>query len=287
MNSFERLKNMVINSPDLLACSGSRLYGTNRDDSDWDFRGFILPSFEYLIGIKHFDDMDIEGADHKVFSLKRYLDLVLKGDPSLTEILFVPKDKIVKISPIGEKIIAIRSSLVSNAIFNKVLGYSTSEWRKAMGERMIIEGRTKDEDDIVAWIRDAKKWDKERMDTFVEWINEDKPKKIVPSTRDFGAKRKAEVEKYGFGVSSAAHSIRLVGEIMELMTTGNITFPRPNASILKDIRYGKYTREEVQKIRDDIEKEVNEARKKSILSDKPDYKLVYNVYGDIVREVIK
>jgi predicted nucleotidyltransferase len=39
----EQLQLKVVNEPDFLAVSGSRLYGTNREDSDHDFRGFVMP----------------------------------------------------------------------------------------------------------------------------------------------------------------------------------------------------------------------------------------------------
>ena len=40
-------------------------------------------------------------------------------------------------------------------------------------------------------------------------------------------------------------------------------------------------------MREDLENQINEARKKSILSDKPDYNFVYNVYEEIVRNALR
>lgn len=289
MNSQEQLRERILaNDVDFLCVAGSRLFGTNKEGSDYDYRGFILPGFDYLIGINRFDDMDVPGADHKVFALKRFLDLIVGGDPSLTELLFAPKDKIIKITPIGQTILDNRESLVSNRIYDKISGYARNEWRKAFAEKLLIEGRTPTED---TWVEDAKNlfpdWDKEKMDKICGWIIDGKPKRIVPSKKDLGEKRKKELEAYGFVVSQAAHSLRLVGEVIELMLTGNITFPRPNAKWLLSIRQGKVSKEEVQAKREQLVYEAEEARKKSILPDKPNVPAIMSLYGELVREYLK
>ncbi|MFW6130281.1 MAG: DNA polymerase beta superfamily protein, partial [Atribacterota bacterium] len=133
----------AFDNPDYLVVSGSRLYGTDRPGSDWDYRGFTIPPFDYLIGLQNFEMGSGKGEDHKVFSLKRFFDLVSMGDPQSTEILFVPYKKIVKITKVGQKVRDNRSLFISNLIYKRIMGYGYSEWRKAMGERLIIEKRSK------------------------------------------------------------------------------------------------------------------------------------------------
>lgn len=285
-NPQSKLEDLVRNSPDFLAESGSRLYGTDKPDSDYDLRGFVLPPEEYIIGILNFECMEVPGADHKIHSLKRFIDLIMRGDPQLTECLFVPQSKIIKISAVGEKILSNRHMMLSNRIYNRIVGFGYSEWRKAAGERIVFDDRPKDSDDIIAWIRDNKGWDKDRMDEFVAWMDEDRSMKVVKSQKDLGAKRKKEFTTFGYGVSQAAHSIRLIGELIEIMETGELIFPRPNSDYLREIRAGKHTLSEVEKVKNELLLKAEAAKSRSVLPDKPDPG-IYDIYRDIVLESIK
>ncbi len=268
--------------PDFLCCSGSRLYGTYREDSDYDYRGYLVPPFEYLIGNKKFECQEIPGSDHKVYSLKRFLELALKGDPLIVESFFVPEDKIIKRSKLSDIIIGLKDDIVSNVIYSRIVGYSHSEWRKAMGEKIVLEKRERTEDTVINDIREIFKPSKEQMDSIIKTLYEDRELKIIPSKKGIGGKRKKEFDRYGYGVSSAAHSIRLLGQVWELMMKGTLTFPRQNADLLKDIRYGKVTKKRVESIYTKNRIMVEAARDASVLRDKPNRKKVWETYLEVV-----
>jgi hypothetical protein len=63
--------------------------------------------------------------------------LVLKGDPQLSELLFAPKEKILKCDHAGEEVLKLREYIISNAIFGRIMGYSIGEWRKAMAIQVV------------------------------------------------------------------------------------------------------------------------------------------------------
>lgn len=276
---------IAVRNPDYLTISGSRLYGTSRPQSDHDFRGFVLPPFEYLLGVHSFKDAELEG-DHKVYSLHRFLDLASKGDPQLTELFFVPEEQVIHRTPLAERVLSLRESVVTNKVYRRIMGYGYSEWRKAMGVKMIVADRTKDEDSVITDIRNTFKPDKDEMDDVIAILNKRKKKKLVPSKTTLGSKRKKEFEEFGFGVSSAAHAIRLVGQLKELMLTGTIKFPRPDADTLKAIRYGKVTPEEATKMYEEIKDEAEKARDNSILPKDPDYNTINKVYLEIVKDFL-
>ena len=254
MNAEQALLNKVEN-PDFLSVSGSRLYGTARPDSDLDLRGFTLPPFEYLLGNYNFNEKSLEG-DHKIFSAKRFIELALEGDPLITELFFVDKLHCSVCTPIAEKIFALKDDIISNKVYSRILGYSCSEWRKAMGVKQVLDKRTRTEDTVVNDIREIFKPDKEKMDEIIKVLYAGREIKTVPSVAGIGGKRKAEVEKYGYCVSSASHAIRLVDQISELMMTGNIVFPRHNADILRDIKPTDCTPEQCRELAD-IMKEIS------------------------------
>lgn len=288
MNPEQRLQSHLDN-PHFLAVSGSRLYGSNREGSDFDYRGFTLPPYEYLLDLPgyKFTDRKVGSDDHVVYSLRRFLELVLKGDPHLTELFFVPEHLIVKTSPLAQEVLSLRKHILSNLMFNRILGYGYSEWRKAMGVKMVEEDRTKTEDDVVMDIRNTFSLEKDDMDQVVEILFSKKEKKIVSHLKNLGAKRKSEFKLYGFGVTSAAHSIRLTEQLYELATTGEITYPRPNAALLRDIRKGVYAKEDLTELYENAKSKVENIRKHSVLPEKPDVDYVWEVYADIVKKAIK
>ena len=281
MSIEEILKDKCRNDSDLLVLSGSRLYGMSNSLSDYDYRGVILPPYEYLLNIKKFEVIEFED-DYKVFSLERFLKLVIKGSPGETELLFTNKENIIKCSEIGKQILSLKEDLISNTVFGRIMGYSIGEWRKAMGTKAVIEKRTQTEDGLVNDIRNIFHPNKENMDNIIKILYFDRKLKIVPSISGLGIKRKKDIEEYGFCRKSAAHSIRLVTQLTELLLTGNIIFPRPNAGLLLDIRNGKYSKEELEEIYNEVDNKAKEARNNSILPDKPNEKKIWKEYKNIV-----
>jgi predicted nucleotidyltransferase len=55
-------------------------------------------------------------------------------------------------------------------------------------------------------------------------------------------------EKFGYDVKAAMHVIRLLGEGIELVQDGKLTYPRPEKKLLIDIRSGKYTQVEIERM---------------------------------------
>ena len=81
--------------------------------------------------------------------------------------------------------------------------------------------------------------------------------------------RKESEDKFGYDTKYAMHIIRLYGEAKELMETGRITLPRPNAGELIAIREGKYKLSEIRKIGNDLEADALRASEASHLPEQP------------------
>lgn len=79
-------------------------------------------------------------------------------------------------------------------------------------------------------------------------------------------------EKYLYDCKHASHLCRLITEGEELLTTGNITFPRPDVNFLLDVKNGIYKYEEISDILDSYDQKFEELYEKSSLphsADKP------------------
>jgi predicted nucleotidyltransferase len=77
-------------------------------------------------------------------------------------------------------------------------------------------------------------------------------------------------QEFGYDTKGAMHMLRVLGEGMELMTEGRITLPCPEAPYLKDVRNGKYTREEVNKTAEERFALLEDLTRKSALPDELD-----------------
>lgn len=84
-----------------------------------------------------------------------------------------------------------------------------------------------------------------------------------------------------------SHAVRVNGEALELLKTGNITFPRPDRQFLLDIKQRKVPYEQIAECIEQGLVYLYEAREKSTLRDEPDKKwiedFIYSIYGEIVK----
>jgi predicted nucleotidyltransferase len=281
-NVENKLKDMSKNNPDYLWVSGSNLYGTHTASSDMDLRGFVCPPFEYLIGVKKFESIEFDDSDHKIYSLQFFLNLALKGDPLVTEGFFAPDNKILKVSSIGREILSLRNDILSNAVYGRILGYGAAEWRKAMAVKLVSKEAPKEKAQLINDIRNLYHPDKEKMDEFVRMLDDMDEKELVSSKTGLGVKRRKDIEEHGFCRKSAAHAIRLLGQLIELMQTGSITFPRQNADILLGIRNGEYLPDELEDMYQDLVSQAERCRNVSVLPNKPNSAKVWEVYEEMV-----
>ena len=166
------------------------------------------------------------------------------------------------------------------------MGYSTGEWRKAMAVKLVSKERSKTKKTVINDVRTLWHLNKENMDNVISILDSVDEKKLISSQAGLGVRRKADVEKYGFCRKSAAHSIRLLTQLIEIMETGVITFPRPEAALLLDIRNGKYTKEELEEMHDEIVADAERTREKSVLPDKPSEKYVWSKYSEIIKSLL-
>jgi len=245
-----------------------------------------LPPYEYLIGLKKFESKELEGEDHKVYSLKRFLELVLMGDPQCTELLFVANDQTLRCTDIGNRVMDLKPHLLSNVVYNRIMGYSIGEWRKAMAVRLVSKEKNRTKDAVINDISNLWSPGKEVMDNIISLLDSVDEKELISSVSGLGSKRRADVEQFGYCRKSAAHSIRLLTQLMELMGCGFIAFPRPNAKLLLDIRNGLYSKEALEMIHTEMEEGAKKVRERSVLPDKPNSKAVWKEYENIVAEFL-
>lgn len=128
--------------------AGSHLFGTNTPTSDKDYKGIFLPTKkEILLGQYQESKSDTTGDDQsknssedvdvELYSLKKFLKMIRKGDTAAIELLFTPEDLIIEKSPIWDKIIENRDMFLSSKV-SGMIGYARQQANKygIKGSRM-------------------------------------------------------------------------------------------------------------------------------------------------------
>ncbi|MCU0451093.1 MAG: nucleotidyltransferase domain-containing protein [Bernardetiaceae bacterium] len=86
------------------AVSGSRAYGTHHPASDWDLRGvFVLPQAQ-LYGLHYVEQVADEKNDIIYYELGRFVELLLKNNPNILELLGMPDDCIRLCHPLFRRL---------------------------------------------------------------------------------------------------------------------------------------------------------------------------------------
>lgn len=125
--------------------SGSHLYGTNTNNSDYDIRGFKIPTLEELCNlfnnnIQVEQTISVDNQDLIIHSFPHFYKSLIKGNTQSLELLFVPEDKIIHNHPVGEILRKHRHMFITRKCFYHLRGFLMSEYRKAYCVEMKIRG---------------------------------------------------------------------------------------------------------------------------------------------------
>jgi predicted nucleotidyltransferase len=108
---------------------GSRAYGLDNDESDTDRRGIYLAPAELqwsLFGTpEQFEDNATQSC---YWELQKFLTMALKANPNILECLYSPM--IEKVTPLGQELLNMRGSFLSQMIFQTFNGYAMSQFKK-------------------------------------------------------------------------------------------------------------------------------------------------------------
>ena len=153
MNIYEELEKKkydFLNKDDLsskiilMTLGGSRAYGTNIDGSDIDVRGIALnTSREILLG-EDFGQVVDENTDTVIYSIQKYMGLLVKSNPSVLELLGTKN--YIYLSETGQLLVANKTAFLSKQcavtyggfirqIINRV--YKNSNENTKLGKEMM------------------------------------------------------------------------------------------------------------------------------------------------------
>ena len=114
----------------LLGLSGSYGYGTNREGSDVDFRGVALQQPSDILGLTEFEQYVDTETDTVVYGFNKLVKLLLDCNPNSCEILGLPREKYMILSPLGEELLNNQTLFLSKRAIKAFGGYASAQLRR-------------------------------------------------------------------------------------------------------------------------------------------------------------
>ncbi|WP_261381049.1 nucleotidyltransferase domain-containing protein [Mucilaginibacter pallidiroseus] len=116
----------------LLDCiSGSNAYNLNLPESDTDKKGVFFTSKKEFYGFGYQEQLNNDSNDEVYFEVRRFLELLLKNNPNILELLNTPKSHVLYRHPIMDLIKP--ADFLSKLCKDTFAGYAQTQVKKARG----------------------------------------------------------------------------------------------------------------------------------------------------------
>ena len=150
--------------------SGSKAYGLDTATSDTDLKGvFYLPK-EQFYGLNYIEQISNDTNDEVYYELGRFVDLLIKNNPNILELLATPDDCILYKHPIMKSLhIDLFLSKICKETF---AGYAITQIRKARGfKKKIVNPLPKERKSVLDFSFIIKGYSSVAL---VDWLEENK-----------------------------------------------------------------------------------------------------------------
>ncbi len=125
----------------LLSLTGSRLYGIDNPESDYDYKGICIPPVQYFFGDSTFDQLEsfvdpdclypvLTNTDSQIYNLKKYVHLALLNNPNILELLWVAPEHYIVRTELADRLIGLRDLFLSTKVYYSYSGYAYAQIRK-------------------------------------------------------------------------------------------------------------------------------------------------------------
>lgn len=111
--------------------SGSKSFGLNTPSSDTDIKGVYYLPKEQFYGLQYIPQISNESNDEVYYELGRFVELLLKNNPNILEILASPDDCILYKHPLMERLRL--EDFLSKLCEDSFAGYALTQIKKARG----------------------------------------------------------------------------------------------------------------------------------------------------------
>ena len=263
-----------------------------------------------------------DAVDCKYYELRKFCQLCLNANPTILELLYAPDENIVEIDKFGKLLMQSRNLFLSTKIKHSFVGYAHAQMHKSQVKTENLQGLKK----ALKYLETLDEVDRNKM--LYDFFEIGKSMHLERSCSNIGLtadknfpsyvivgdlklnnqKIKSVIEKIQLRVSNAtnrangmlkhgcdpkfiSHTLRLLDEGEELLTTGFLELPLKNRDYLLKIKKAELDFGEVLKEADERIKNLEEMKDEdTVLTKKPDSKavdrLVYSIYRDYLIDVL-
>lgn len=137
----------------LLTVHGSRAYGTHTAESDYDFKGVVVPPAQYRDGFMfQFAQAEYKGGDTAedpdavLYGVLKFFKLAADCNPTLIEVLWSDDDSRLLCTPAGQLMVDARESFLSRKALHTFRGYAMSQLKRIKTHRRWLMGDVTDEE---------------------------------------------------------------------------------------------------------------------------------------------
>jgi uncharacterized protein len=255
--------------------AGSHLYGTAIETSDVDYRGICFEPINAVLGLQPFEQYINPVGDETIYGLRKFIKLALDNNPNIVELLFAPKP--IYYNGYWTLIEEHRDYFLSRRVAKTFVGYAVSQAKRIEGHHKWLTEEPPQKPDPADYGR-VMEGEKE------SWTYYGMKQKYENDLRKFqqyetwkknrNPARSELEEKWGHDTKHGMHLVRLLQQGEELLKTGFLTLPRPNAKKLLEIRNGLLTYDELIDYMQYMIEKLDEFADNSILPEKPDYNTI-------------
>lgn len=252
-----------------------------------------------------------EDIDFELYSLQRFLELLAQGQTVALDMLFAPNNAMLSpASPvwyeikekIAPKIITKEASSFVKYCHQQankygIKGSRVAASRQALKSLEIAEQKYGPKAKLQLAIKELQ--DLSSDSDFISIVETQDPsgkpeyyldvcgkksqftasietarKTVSRLVSEYGHRALAAEKNEGVDWKALSHAVRVGNEAIELLSTGKITFPRPEADFLLQIKQGKLNYPDVARHIEELLEEVEKTVKNSTLPDYPDLQII-------------
>lgn len=306
--------NFDINKHVIYKCiHGSRAYGTNTSESDFDYKGIAIAPLNFYLGFcDKFEQSEKyvakgDNMDEVIYDIQKFFNLASNCNPNIIEVLFCDEKDILYINKFG-KILRENSNLfLSKKAQHTFCGYAISQLNRIKNHRrwllnppikkpersdfglpegkkislsefnayqtLIERGETEISENVMFVLQTEKRY----INAKQEWDQYQNWKQ----TRN---KKRAELErKFGYDSKHAYHLVRLLRMGREILEGKGVIVKRPDREELCAIRDGAWKYEQLIEYADSQLKEIEEIATMSKLPKSPDKLKLDEICCDMIK----
>jgi len=118
---------------------GSRAYGTNYEESDYDKAGVMIPGEEYFFGFDKFEQFqEYPDEDKVIYDIRKALRLITDNNPNMMDLLYVPERCVVKSTSYWDKIRDSKDLFLSKRCRYTFSGYAIAQLNRIKTHRKFL-----------------------------------------------------------------------------------------------------------------------------------------------------